>query len=88
MHRLSLSLPVEKLPYIGSSYSQKLNILGINTAEDLLRHFPSRYLDYSQTAKIYQTRVGDTVVVKATLDSITSEYTKTGKNIQKAIFKD
>ena len=86
--KFDFSCPIVNIAYVGPSYSKKLEILGIKTAEDMLRHFPFRYLDYSHQTSISQTKIGEIQVVCAKLISIKSEYTKTGKNIQKAIFQD
>ena len=86
--KFDFSCPIANIAYVGPSYSKKLEILGIKTAEDMLRHFPFRYLDYSHQTSISQTKIGQIQVVCAKLVSIKSEYTKTGKNIQKAIFQD
>ncbi|PPD57656.1 ATP-dependent DNA helicase RecG [Dehalogenimonas etheniformans] len=48
----SLSLPVTTLKGISEATAAKYKKLGITGIRDLLYHFPTRHVDYSQTAKI------------------------------------
>jgi len=55
----SLQTPIEKLFMVGPIYAQKLHKLGIYTVEDLLRHYPFRYEDFSTISKIAQVQIGE-----------------------------
>lgn len=84
MVMMNLSTPVNKLFMIGPTYAKRLNKLGINTAEDLLYHFPFRYLDYSLVSPINRLQIGETVTVQGEIISMKNVYTKNRKKIQKA----
>lgn len=80
--------PVDKLPQIGSSYALKLNRLGIETISDLFFHIPTRYLDFRNSKKIKEIKVGDIVVINATVKYIKNQFTKSGKFMQIAQVED
>ncbi len=80
--------PVSKLPMVGPKYETKLSKLGINTIEDLLLHFPSRYKDFRITTPIRQTRIGEIVTVKAEIISMKNIFAKSGKRLQIAEISD
>lgn len=83
-----LSTPVTDLKMIGPVLSDKLLKLNISTIGDLIRHYPSRYIDYSLKSSINSLQCGETVSLNAIIDSIQSIYTKTGKRLQKAQVSD
>ncbi len=58
---ISLDTPVEDVPKIGATYQKKLKKLGIETVQDLLLYFPSRYEDFSDVIEIAQAQAGNTV---------------------------
>jgi len=66
------NLPVNKLPLIGQKLAAKLNKLNIASVGDLIRHYPSRHLDLTNTT------------VKATVVTCRNVYTRFGKTLQKA----
>lgn len=73
---------------VGPTYAKRLEKLGIKTTEDLLYHFPFRYLDYSLVSPIARVQPGELVTIKGEIISIKNEYTKRGKRLQKAIVAD
>jgi ATP-dependent DNA helicase RecG len=81
---MTLSTPIEKLFMVGPTYARRLKRLGIETAEDLLYHFPFRYIDYSLVSPISKIQPGETVTIKGEVLSMKNEYTSRGKKIQKA----
>jgi ATP-dependent DNA helicase RecG len=85
---MDLSTPVTQLPLIGPTYARRLKRLQIETAEDLLFHFPFRYNDLRLTSTIAQVQAGETVTIKGTIISAQNIYTTRGKRIQKAIIAD
>ncbi|MBU3957027.1 DNA helicase RecG, partial [Patescibacteria group bacterium] len=80
--------PIEKLPLIGPAYAKRLEKLGIVTVDDLLYHFPFRYIDYSLVSPIGRLQAGETVSVRGEVISIKNEYTRRGKKIQKGVVAD
>lgn len=85
---MALETPIEKLPLIGPTYAKRLKKLGIATVEDLLYHFPFRYIDYSLISPIGRLQAGETVSIRGEVISIKNEYTRRGKKIQKAVVAD
>lgn len=81
---LTLETPVAKLPLIGPTFARRLKRLGIETAEDLLYHFPFRYEDYSVVAPIGSLQDGETVTIQGEVSEMKNVYTRHGKKIQKA----
>ena len=73
---------------VGPAYAKRLEKLGINTVEDLLYHFPFRYLDYSLISPINKVQPGETITIKGTVTSVKNEYTRHGRKIQKAKVND
>ena len=85
---MNLATPVEKLFMVGPTYARRLKKLGIETAEDLLYHFPFRYIDYSLVSPIAQVQPGEIVTVRGEIISIKNEYTKKGRRLQKGKIAD
>lgn len=85
---LTLETPVAKLPLIGPTFARRLKRLGIETAEDLLHHFPFRYEDYSIVAPIGSLQDGETVTIQGEVGEMKNVYTRHGKKIQKAKISD
>ncbi|HUV43024.1 MAG TPA: ATP-dependent DNA helicase RecG, partial [Patescibacteria group bacterium] len=67
---------------------KKLSKLNIKTFEDLLYHFPFRYVDYSLISPIGRIQAGEIVSIQGKIISIKNEYTRQGKKIQKAVVAD
>lgn len=59
-----LKTPLKNIPKILPKYARILEKMGIRTVEDLLMHFPFRYDDFSQTAKISPALIGQTVTIE------------------------
>ena len=64
-NRLSLDSPVQYVKGIGPKRAEVLARAEIRTVEDLLSHYPRRYLDRSNVAHIKDLRPGETVTVVA-----------------------
>lgn len=86
--KVTLDTPVERLHLVGPSKAQALERLGIYTIEDLLFHIPHRYNDYSLVTPIASCQPGETVTIKATLQSIGTFRTKSGKQMISATITD
>lgn len=80
--------PIENLAGIGSYYLRKLKRLEIKTANDLIYHFPFRYNDFSQIAKIENLSAGEKMSVQGIVWQIKNLRTKKGKFITKAKIAD
>jgi len=85
---MNLSTPIEKLYMVGPIYAKRLKKLGIETAEDLLHHYPFRYDDYSIISKIGLIQPGEKITVQGEVISMKNEYTKRAKRLQKAVVAD
>lgn len=86
--KMDLSTPVEKLFMVGPAYARRLKNLKIETVEDLLYHFPFRYIDYSLVSPIAKIQPGETVTLRGVITAIKNEYTARGKKIQKGEITD
>ncbi|MDP2860519.1 MAG: OB-fold nucleic acid binding domain-containing protein, partial [bacterium] len=87
-NNIGLATPVKDVYSIGPVYAGRLKRLEIETVEDLLYHFPSRYEDFSLLSKINMIQPGETVTVRGVVEKITNEYSRTGKQFQKATIRD
>jgi ATP-dependent DNA helicase RecG len=82
------SKTVSSLPGIGPAYQKRLKKLGIVTTNNLLNHFPSRFLDFSKTLPINQLQLKKTASFSAKIGNPTSFYSKSGKYITTATATD
>ena len=83
-----LAAPLTTLPGIGPKLAETMARLGLNQVGDLLWHLPSRYQDYSNLRTIRELRVGEEVTVRATVHSLVSRRTRTGKKLTTAKLVD
>ena len=79
----SLSTPTTNLFMIGSTYAKRLEKLDIQTAEDLLHHYPSRYNDFRLHSKINRLQIGETATIKGQIISFDNIFSKYGKKFKK-----
>ncbi|MDD4106621.1 MAG: ATP-dependent DNA helicase RecG [Candidatus Shapirobacteria bacterium] len=77
-----------QIPKIGPKTLSKLDKLGILTPLDLLYHFPSRYIDFSHITNIINTKENENTTITGRLVSFQNIFTRSHKNIQKAIVAD
>lgn len=68
----SLNQPIEKIPYIGPKYLNRLKKLKIKTLKDLLFHFPYRYEDYTNFKKISQLKIGEQATIEGKVKKIST----------------
>jgi len=85
---LTVKAPMSSLYMVGDVYVKRLKNLGINTIEDLINHYPSRYEDFSLISKISLLQKGETVTIQGFVNSIKNIITKNGKMIQEASVVD
>jgi len=85
---INLSTPVQYLKGVGPRAAAKLAKLEIHCVNELIRHYPSRYLDYSLVTPINLIQEGETITIKGKVVKISNEYTRGGKKLQKGVVKD
>ena len=85
---MELRDPVKSVPFIGEKYCRLLTNLGIETITDLLRHYPSRYEDFSQVRGISALVAGEKATIKAEVAEIENIFTRYGKKLTKAVVSD
>jgi len=72
---MTLDTQLINLPSIPKNSLKKLSKLGIETVEDLLRHIPSRYDDFSQVSKIEDVRPHEMFTIEGTVQKISTKRT-------------
>jgi len=73
---------------IGPKTAKKLAKLEIETIGDLIRHFPTRYIDFSKTAKISELKIGESSTIKGEIWQIKNRATKGRVILTQAIISD
>jgi ATP-dependent DNA helicase RecG len=86
---MRLSTPTSDIPKIGPVYVKRLKKIGIQTIGDLLFHFPSRYIDFSEIKKIADLKINEIACIKGNIEKIENQTTfKRHLTITKAVIKD
>lgn len=86
--KLTLKTPVKSLHMVGESSAKRLEKLTISTIGDLLHHYPHRYEDLSLISSIAQLQPGELVTIQGQIISMQNVYTRSGKQLQKALVAD
>ncbi len=73
---------------VGTKTLAKLNKLSIFTPLDLLYHFPYRYIDFSHITDINKLQENEAVTINGQLLSFQNIFTRSHKNLQKAVISD
>lgn len=73
-------MAVQFLKGVGPRLGQLLNQLNIQTVENLLYHFPRRYLDYNNRVKICELKPGEDVTIIGTVRSVNA-YNAKNRNV-------
>lgn len=81
-------LSIQSISSVGPFFAKKLKKLGIHTVKDLIYHFPHRFENYTLSSDIKTVQPGEIVTVKGQIVSISNQYTRTGKVLQKAQVSD
>jgi ATP-dependent DNA helicase RecG len=81
------STPVIDIKGVGDSVAQKLRILGIKTADDLIWNYPRKYEDYSEITPVNRLRPGH-VTVRAKIKQAKGRYVRRGMHITEAVASD
>ncbi len=85
---ISLVTSVADLFMVGPAYAKRLEKLGIFTVEDLLFHFPSRYVNYSLCTKVADLQEGEVATITGKILEFSDNFTRGRLRIQKAIVDD
>jgi ATP-dependent DNA helicase RecG len=85
---MDLSTPLSKLEGIGPAYVHRLDKLGLQTIEDLIQHFPSRYEDLRAIKKIAELKENETVTIRGHIWEVGTVRTRAGKFLTKALVQD
>ncbi|MBN1537025.1 MAG: ATP-dependent DNA helicase RecG [Anaerolineales bacterium] len=75
----TLNAPLTAIHGIGPKNAQTMKRLHLYNLEDMLFHFPRRYIDYSHLKPIKRLSYGDVVTIIGTIDQISSRKTKDRK---------
>ncbi|CAN5216215.1 ATP-dependent DNA helicase RecG [soil metagenome] len=81
-------MPIEALPRTSGLTIKRLKTLGIETYDDLCHYYPSRYEDFHVISAISRVKPGELVTLKGTITSFSSNRTKRGFALQKALLTD
>ena len=80
-------ISVKNIKGVGAKTTQYLDKLGIRTVNDLLKHYPVRYLEYKPPTKIGDINRDEDVVIKATLTK-TPSFAGSNKKVLTAKLTD
>jgi len=72
---LTLATSLSEIRGVGLKFLMRLKRLRIETAGDLLRHFPSRYEDFSQIYKIAELKPGQTATIQGFISEVSLRRT-------------
>lgn len=86
---ISLSSPIPDLKSLTPQLQKKLTKAGFVTAQDVVFHYPKKYLDFSQFVEIAHLEAGQTVTIRAKIVDIKSKFVFKSKNSHtEAVVKD
>ena len=74
LNSMDLNSPIENLSKITKPQIAALKKLELFTVQDLLLHFPYRYLDFSKTKTIAELKPEESVSIKVKIKSISSRF--------------
>ena len=86
--RTDLSSPARELHGVSDTYAKRLERLGINTIQDLLYLFPSRYDDFSALKTIDKLDYGEEVTIIGTVRETKERTSKKGQSIVTSTISD
>lgn len=84
----TLQTTIELLPRTRTQTIKKFKSIGINTFDDLINFFPSRYEDYSVVSEISRLQPGEVITVIGQIVEVKQLFLRSHMNIQKIILKD
>jgi len=88
MRELPLETPLYEVLGARAPLLKRFEYIDIKTAGDLLRHFPSRYEDFSKVYAIDDLEPGQQATIRATIQDITLRRTRRGFSIVEAMLED
>lgn len=80
-HWRALQEPVGTVSGVGKSFIRHLHTLDIDTVEDLLYHFPRRYLDRRKLSRIGDLRIGEEATVVGTVRKVDLNRTSSRRSV-------
>ena len=81
-------IAVDQLRHVGEKRTAALAGIGIATVFDLLTIYPRRYIDRTRRAELSDLAVGEEAAVFATVRTVSSRRTQTGKNMVEVVVED
>jgi len=88
MRELPLDTPLFEILGARAPLLRRFEKIGIKTAGDLLRHFPSRYEDYSKIYQIAELEPGQQATIQAAVEDLKLRRTRRGFAVVEAILSD
>ncbi len=85
---LDLQTPVQFLRGVGPQRKRLFQRLGIQTAQDLLRHFPRDWQDRRRLAKIAELKIGDQATVSGLIRARSTFRLRRGLTLTKVVIDD
>jgi ATP-dependent DNA helicase RecG len=86
---LTPNTPIADISFYCKKIAKKLARLELKTADDLLKHYPTRYEDFSQIKKISELQAGNTATIRARVELMSNYLSpKMHKKITEAIIAD
>ena len=79
---------IERIKGLGPKRAAALRRAGINTAEQLIRYFPSKYIDYTNVKPIAECVLGEDVALKVRISGKVSQAHVNRKTIARAVLYD
>jgi len=84
----ALRHPVSAVKGVGKSFLRHLHTLEIYTVEDLLYHFPRRYLDRRKLTRLNEVRIGEEVTVVGTVRRVDVRRISRNKSVLSVAIHD
>jgi len=81
-------IAVDQLRHVGEKRTAALAGIGIATVFDLVTIYPRRYIDRTRRAELSDLAVGEEAAVFATVRTVSSRRTQTGKNMVEVVVED
>src|SRR3989344_3807303 len=79
---------IANAPLVGDKLRGLFHNLDIFTIEDLLHHYPTRYIDYSHLAPINELPLDEEVTIQGQIETIGNQQTRRGLCITRAHVAD
>ncbi len=88
MRELPLDTPLFEILGARAPLLRRFEKIGVKTVGDLLRHFPSRYEDYSKIYSIAELEPGQQATIHAAVEDVKLRRTRRGFAIVEAVLSD